>query len=80
MGRKKKQVEPVIENSQNSQGEPLVNDSKRLDNLENKLDKILNSMALGRSCEETGRMSHSSCNLTSAFCPQFYEEIGRQRS
>ena len=45
MGQKKKQVEPVKEISQNSQGGPIANDSKRIDNLENKLDKILDSMA-----------------------------------
>ena len=45
MGRKKKQVEQINENSQISQGGPVGSDSKRLDELENKLDKILNSMA-----------------------------------
>ena len=45
MGRKKKQLEPVKESSHISQGGPVVNDSKCIDNLESKLDKILHSMA-----------------------------------
>ena len=50
MGRKKKQPEPVKESSQISQGGPVANDSKLIDDLENKLDKILNSMAAIEDC------------------------------
>ena len=45
MGWKKKQPEVVKDNSHISQGGPVANDSKRIDDLENKLDKILDSMA-----------------------------------
>ena len=71
MGRKKKQVEPVKEISQNSQGGPIANDSKRIDNLENKLDKILDSMAAieDRVKKQEGRGARP-------ISPQFFEEIG----
>ena len=45
MGQNKKQAQLMKESSQSSQGGPVGSNSKRLDDLETKLDKIMNFMA-----------------------------------